>query len=182
MLEIWYYTVDVFYSLSLEAQVFIITIALFSLVFHLSYTSATANKAPAFLTTLGIFGTFVGIAIGLLHFDTSDITRSVPALIEGIKTSVWASAAGIFAALTIKLRDIEGFRKRRKKTHKSASLDDLVGALQSLEQALLRHERLLSPEPVLSKPVEIPKQPMVEIVRIETPLADDESYQRNTQF
>ena len=38
-------------------------------------------------TTLGIFGTFVGIFIGLLGFDVNDITSSVPQLLGGLKTA-----------------------------------------------------------------------------------------------
>lgn len=128
--------VEFLYSMSVETQFFLITIALFTLIFHLTYTPATAEKAPAFLTTLGILGTFVGIAMGLMNFNTMYIETSVPALIEGIKTAVWASAYGIFCALTIKLRDIEGFSKRKHVRKKSASIDELIDALRAVERAL----------------------------------------------
>lgn len=184
MQEAWQGLVDIFYSLSFEAQVFVVTIGLFTLIFHASYTQATANKAPAFLTTVGIFGTFVGIAIGLLDFNTADISRSVPALIDGIKTSVWASAAGIFAALTIKLRDVEGF-KRRKKTKKAASVDDLITALYAVEQALKNFAAPVQAAPqqpaVVVQPAASLAKPSAEIVEIQTPAAPEEIYKR-TQF
>ncbi len=142
------HAIDFFYAMNMETQGFLLTIGLFTLIFHATYTSSTADKAPAFLTTLGILGTFVGIAIGLLDFNTLNLEASVPSLIEGIKTAVWASAFGIFCALTIKLRDIEGFRKRKRSQKKSASVDDLISALRAVEQALLNMDKKPMPAPV----------------------------------
>lgn len=129
------------YSLNIETQIFLVTILLFTLIFHLTYTPKTADKAPAFLTTLGILGTFVGIAIGLMDFNTLYIEASVPMLIEGIKTAVWASAFGIFCALTIKLRDIEGFARHRKSEAQKPRLDELIAALWAVEKALRAQEQ-----------------------------------------
>lgn len=134
---------EFFLNLSFETQFFLITIAVFGLIFHATYSPATVEKAPAFLTTLGILGTFVGIAIGLMDFNTNDISASVPKLIDGIKTAVWASAAGIFCALTIKLRDIEGFYTRRKRSVKKANAEELIAALRAVEQALKQHEETI---------------------------------------
>jgi hypothetical protein len=60
--------------------------------------------APTILTTTGIFFTFLGIALGLAHFDTENIQASIPALLGGLKTAFWASVAGVGGALTIKFR------------------------------------------------------------------------------
>jgi ABC-type phosphate/phosphonate transport system permease subunit len=133
---------DVLYEFSAETQFFLVAILVFSIVFHITYSPDTADKAPAFLTTLGIFGTFVGIALGLLDFNTVNIQASVPALIDGIKTAVWASAFGIFAALTFKLRDIEGFKKRRKPKQGRANIDDLVAALNALQKTLVGNDEV----------------------------------------
>jgi chromosome segregation ATPase len=108
----------------------------FTLLFHIRFTTETIAKAPSFLTTLGILGTFTGIAIGLMDFDSNDIQASVPLLIGGVKTAVWASAFGVFSALTIKLRDLL-FRRRRTVQRKSkATVDDLLDSLQSMEATL----------------------------------------------
>jgi len=144
------YLTELFNSFSFETQVFLVTIVFFAFIFHLTYTQSTVEKAPAILTTLGILGTFVGIALGLLHFNTADISASVPQLIEGIKTAVWASAVGIFCALTIKLRDIEAFYKRRKPA-KKASVEDLIAAMQSLEKALKQKDEATLQEVSLAK-------------------------------
>lgn len=78
--------------------------------------------APAFLTSLGIFGTFVGIVIGLLDFELkqinggivgSDIAQNgqgrlginqsqIVGLLEGLKTAFISSIAGLGASLFFK--------------------------------------------------------------------------------
>jgi hypothetical protein len=45
--------------------------------------SPLTNLAPGAVISLGIFGTFLGIYIGLLNFDTTDINNSIPDLLEG---------------------------------------------------------------------------------------------------
>jgi chromosome segregation ATPase len=88
-------------GLTQSAIVVITAIALF---FHARWTRRNTALGPTFLTTLGIFFCFTGIAWGLLNFDSSDVRYSIPRLLEGIRTSFWASVAGIFWALTIKAR------------------------------------------------------------------------------
>lgn len=55
-------------------------------------------------TTFGIFGTFVGIFIGLLAFQVGDIEGSVPRLLEGLKTAFLTSIAGMLAGILLKIR------------------------------------------------------------------------------
>lgn len=113
---------------------FIGVITMFALYFHCCYSQTIAHKAPAFLTTLGILGTFLGVAIGLSAFDPNDIQKSVPALIEGMKTAFWASACGIFFAVTIKLRDMMTASQQQKMAPKTATatVNDLVTQMSSL--------------------------------------------------
>jgi len=129
----------VFHEMSPTTEVFIGLIALCAIYFHLKYSQSIAHKAPAFLTTFGILGTFVGIAFGLLDFNTTDIQKSVPDLIEGIKTAFWASAWGILWALTIKARDIafDGRKVISEKVSSGATIDDLASLLKGVQQALV---------------------------------------------
>lgn len=53
-------------------------------------------------TTLGIYGTFLGIFFGLLGFDVGNITASVPLLLGGLKTAFLTSIAGMSAGLIVK--------------------------------------------------------------------------------
>lgn len=126
----------VFESMNGETQFFMLLILAFTLLFHVRFNADTVAKAPAFLTTLGILGTFIGIAIGLLDFDAADVQRSVPALIDGVKTAVWASACGIFCALTIKLRDLLFRRRKHARRMTVATIDDLADSLKAIENVL----------------------------------------------
>lgn len=97
---------DLFMNLPNETKFFIVVIFVFALIFHIAYNKNISEKAPTFLTTLGIFATFFAIAMGLLEFNALNITSSVPALLESMKTAFWASVFGVGSALTFKLRDI----------------------------------------------------------------------------
>ena len=120
-----------------ETEGFILVILFFAVFFHIRFTPEVVYKAPSFLTTLGILGTFIGIAVGLLGFDPANVQQSVPALIDGIKTAVWASACGVFCALTIKLRDLFfGRRKISRKKVVAATVDDLAESLKNSENVL----------------------------------------------
>ena len=55
--------------------------------------------APTLLTSFGIFGTFVGIVIGLVDFDPNQIDKSVSDLLEGLKTAFASSIAGLGSGL-----------------------------------------------------------------------------------
>ena len=55
-----------------------------SVVFILAIIQANKGKhsrfleyAPTLMTTAGILGTFVGVVIGLMHFDTNNIDQSM---------------------------------------------------------------------------------------------------------
>jgi DNA anti-recombination protein RmuC len=91
---------------------------------------------------LGILGCFLGIATGLFHFDTTNVQNSVPSLLDGIKTSFWASIAGIVGALTIKARCLlfgpPGVSHDEEL--RVSTIDDLARLLQSLQQSVAGKE------------------------------------------
>jgi len=91
-------------NLNLFTQAAVVLISLTGLGFHIRWTRRGVALGPTLLTTMGIFFCFAGIAWGLLDFDPGDIKSSVPHLLQGIRTSFWASVAGIGFALTIKIR------------------------------------------------------------------------------
>jgi len=109
-------------------------ITLLTVYFHFfHYSSKTAELAPNILTSIGIFGTFLGVALGLWSFDTTDIHGSVPKLMDGLKTAFWSSIAGLLGALTIKLRSTFSQAGRRTATQtRAASIDDLDASLKLL--------------------------------------------------
>lgn len=61
--------------------------------------------APSLLTQIGIFGTFVGIAIALHGAGDPNDSRiiTVEKLISGLSVSVWSSIAGIGLAVVLKI-------------------------------------------------------------------------------
>ncbi len=103
-------------SLPFVSQVFILAIAAIWLLFNIRYNARVAELGPTILTTLGIFGTFLGVALGLSHFDTGNVQASVPALLAGLKTAFWASVFGVGAAVQLKLRELlaGAFAKKKK--------------------------------------------------------------------
>ena len=50
---------------------------------------------PGMFPTIGIFTTVVGIILGLLNFNTEDISGSIPELLNGLKFAFVGTAAGI---------------------------------------------------------------------------------------
>ena len=121
----------------------IVIITVIAILFHVRWTRRNTAIGPTFLTTLGIFFCFIGIAWGLLNFDPSDVKFSIPRLLEGIRTSFWASVAGIFWALTIKARvAIWGDAKLRVNAtnQQGATLNDVAEYLAKLNSALAGSE------------------------------------------
>jgi len=69
------------------------------------------HYVPTLLTTMGIFGTFLGIVLGLLDFDQSNIESSIPPLLAGLKTAFITSLLGIFSSLIFKTLSTFSFLK-----------------------------------------------------------------------
>ena len=70
----------------------IIVIAFFFCLFYVSRQRKTGaliakrrwiEQLPSMISTLGVLGTFAGITIGLLYFDTEDLDASIPILLSG---------------------------------------------------------------------------------------------------
>jgi methyl-accepting chemotaxis protein len=74
------------------------------------------------IVSLGVLGTFVGIAIGLFHFDVTQIKESMPILLEGLKTAFITSGVGIFLSIIISIMK----PKRDSKTEVLGALEIVV--------------------------------------------------------
>lgn len=85
------------------------------------------KNAPTLMTSLGILGTFIGIVIGLLHFDTANIDGSIPALLEGLKTAFITSVIGLLAAILFNSLNSALFSKRRQE-QTSLTKEDITPA------------------------------------------------------
>ncbi len=104
---------------------------------------------PTLLTTIGIFGTFFGIVLGLLEFNQSDIEASVPPLLDGLKSAFITSLAGIFSSLIFKTLSTFSFLKPKtnQENIEHASPEAILKAIQSqLEQTKILKEALVGNE------------------------------------
>ncbi|MFT5594120.1 MAG: ABC-type transporter Mla subunit MlaD [Oceanicoccus sp.] len=104
------------------------------------YSSRTAESAPTILTSIGIFGTFLGVALGLSSFDTTQLQESVPQLLSGLKTAFWSSIAGLLGALTIKFRAVMDATHGEEHHQRTTSIDDLNDSMKAILNALSQDE------------------------------------------
>lgn len=56
---------------------------------------------PSLISTLGVFFTFAGIALGLYFFNDKDLTTSIPQLLTGLKTAFFTSLAGMTGSMLL---------------------------------------------------------------------------------
>lgn len=101
-----------------------------------SYSPQTVRTGPSILTSFGIFGTFLGIAFGLMRFDSADIESSVPLMIDGLGIAVWSSIVGILGALSIRLRHALQSIRHQATTEQQATVTDLKDAIGELNSQL----------------------------------------------
>lgn len=66
------------------------------------------QAAPGLMTAIGVLGTFLGILYGLFDFDVSNIDRSVPSLLEGMKVAFTTSVLGMGAAVLFRIIEALG--------------------------------------------------------------------------
>ncbi|MPY23827.1 MotA/TolQ/ExbB proton channel family protein [Shewanella sp. YLB-07] len=108
---------------------------------------------PTLLTTMGIFGTFLGIVLGLLEFNQLDIEASIPPLLEGLKTAFITSLAGIFTSLVFKTLSTFSFLKPKQveDSISQATPEAILGAMQAqvAETKILRNAMVGNEESTL---------------------------------
>jgi hypothetical protein len=113
-------------------------ISVVGLFFQIKWSRRGIALGPTLLTTLGIFFCFLGIALGLADFDPADARGTVPHLLQGIRTSFWASVSGIAWALSIKIRFVLLGDRGLSVTGAvgGATMEDLVNQLQRIHRAI----------------------------------------------
>ena len=88
---------------------------------------------PSLAASIGIFGTFWGIFVGLSEFDSTNIQASVPPLLEGMKTAFCTSLAGMLGSLVLKgfYHGMEDNKASKEDPDKSASSEELLVAIKN---------------------------------------------------
>ena len=85
------------------------------------------------IVSAGVLGTFLGVFLGLWHFDTSDITGSVPKLLEGLKLAFTTSILGMFFAIMLTVKDIV-FRKKSSESSTNSLLQSLLNSFREMSK------------------------------------------------
>ena len=72
-------------------------------LFAISIPKKSRRNYKNEIASLGVLGTFIGIAMGLYHFDVTNIDESMPHLLNGLKTAFITSGVGIFFSIVISI-------------------------------------------------------------------------------
>lgn len=87
-----------------------------------SYMGGIHRDLKSIIMSTGVLGTFVGIFVGLLEFDTAHLENSVPLLLDGLKTAFYTSILGMGLAIFLAV-----FQKRTPiKSDEESNLDYLA--------------------------------------------------------
>lgn len=127
--------------------ILIITIFLFSLVLaFIGQARLFSNYTPVLLTSLGILGTFTGIIIGLLDFNSTRIDESIELLLEGLKTAFITSLAGMASAIIYKIIGTTPLFKENRTSNEVFDVEprDILQAIQSQEEHLFKLKKAIS--------------------------------------
>lgn len=72
---------------------------------HLGFKNIRPLDFKTPIVSIGLFGTFFGVLVGLYGFDTTNISQSVPKLLEGLKFAFAISVLGMFFSLALSIFD-----------------------------------------------------------------------------
>ncbi|MCH5307482.1 MAG: hypothetical protein J1E37_05325 [Prevotella sp.] len=87
------------------------------------------------VSTLGVLGTFLGITLGLLCFNTNNLTDSIPLLLNGLKTAFFTSLAGMVGSMCLSAQVNKLFDKKTGGMSDSAEAAGIiVKALQEFQE------------------------------------------------
>lgn len=93
---------------------------------------------PHLFPTLGILFTFLGIAIGLWNFNSNDIEKSIPELMNGLKTAFLVSIAGV--ALLVAFSVWTNIKKKELEqgvlSEETQAINKLIEAIKELRNDL----------------------------------------------
>lgn len=121
------------FHLIFTAVAVLIILVFFGNYLH-KFTPENAVYSPTILTTLGIFFTFLGIAIGLSGFDSNNIEASIPSLLSSLKTAFWASVFGVGGAVVIKLKQFRYMQNAPKELE--ITPNDMLLELKNIDNSI----------------------------------------------
>ena len=130
------FDISVFYPNGPINIIFLSVILLLTIIDLLTYFPKSTHHIDfkSTIISIGVLGTFVGVFIGLLNFDTNDISNSVPPLLKGLQLAFYTSVSGMFFALIITVI--------QKMNPKYSMLDDDSGLLKNINDKLDSLEKI----------------------------------------
>lgn len=127
-----------------ETLLFVTIIIALTIYFsHIKYDRFSLTYGPEILTTTGILGCFIGIALALVNFDPNDIQKSIPSLIDGVKTAFWSSVFGVMGALYLRYlhRTKKPITTNNTSESKVFTIEDLALSIDNLNKGLIGEEQ-----------------------------------------
>ena len=106
----------------------------FSILWRIQGWYTHTNTVASILTIIGVFGTFLGIFIGLQVFNIENIEQSISGLLKGLKLAFLTSLVGIGSAVLLKgvvAPLFQMFQKGRNPIE--VERDQFINALKSIE-------------------------------------------------
>lgn len=99
---------------------------------------------PGVLTSLGILGTFCGIYVALVGFDSNAIDDSLPPLLDGMKIAFGTSIVGLLTAIVLRICLPFLFGRNDEESVESHEVSELLNKLhQSIDEAEQTKKELL---------------------------------------
>ena len=89
----------------------------------------------ALIVSIGVLGTFIGIFIALLQFDTANIVNSVPALLEGLKFAFATSILGMLISVVLASLEKADSASFADEAATLASISDKLDAMPAIVAA-----------------------------------------------
>ena len=109
---------------------------------------AEINTLTSVITVTGILGTFIGIFISLLQFNTRDIEGSVPALLDGMKFAFSTSIVAMITSVSLRIKVMWQENKQKEQSTEESSVgvtaDDIHQELRSMGQLLVEQRQEIS--------------------------------------
>lgn len=97
------------------------------------------EQLPSLISTLGVIGTFVGITIGLLAFDPNNLDKSIPELLEGLKTAFFTSLFGMVGSIILNRELSNKLAENKDVFDLKKATDIIVEALNNNNLEMRRH-------------------------------------------
>lgn len=103
-----------------------------------------STTIPNLIAGLGIIGTFFGIFMGLLEFDTVNLDKSIPKLLEGMKTAFFTSLVGLVLSNILKSfqsKMIKEAIRNEKENVGEVSLEKIATLMFEMKEAIVQSNK-----------------------------------------